>query len=312
MDEKRLLYVEGVLLFVAFIWGINAPIMKVGLVYVPPLAYNALRMLLALVFAFAVLKVSGAARPVAREDWRKIALVSIAGFFVFQLFFTGGVERTTAGNASLLLGLLPVSVAVVNKLWGIENITLSVFAGIVTTLGGVLLIVIGSGRTLSLENNHLIGAFMLLLAQSGYGYYTVFSKELTARYSSYQITAYVMAVTTGLFVAVAIPQLHTLAWEEIPGKAWLSIIFSGVFALCIGNFLWIWGIGKIGSTKASLYNNLSPVFAIITGYLFLGEPFGWLQFAGAVVIFCGLYITRTKGAIFKYLNLRNKQENPGD
>lgn len=305
MNDRHPLYIEGVLLFVAFIWGLNPPIMKIGLAFVPPLAYNALRMLLALIFACIVLKISGVYRPIDRGDWKKIGLVSVAGFFVFQLFFTVGVERTTSGNASLLLGLLPVSVAVINKVWKIEEISLPVLAGIGVTLAGVCLIVIGSGKTLSLGNEHLIGAIMLLMAQTGYGYYTVFSKELTLRYSSYQIIAYVMAITTGLFIAVAIPQLSSLEWGLIPVKAWLSIFYSGIFGLCVGNFLWIWGIGKLGSTKASLYNNLSPVFAILAGYLFLGEVFGWLQCAGAVVIFTGLYITRTKGNIF------SRQPDPG-
>lgn len=305
MDDKRLLYIEGVLLFVAFIWGVNPPIMKIGLAFVPPLAYNALRMVLAVVFACIVLKLTGVYRPIAREDWTKIGLVSVAGFFVFQLFFTVGVERTTSGNASLLLGLLPVSVAVINRIWGIEEISLPVLTGIGVTLAGVVLIVVGSGKSLSLDNNHLIGALMLLMAQTGYGYYTVFSKDLTLRYSSYQITAYVMVITTGLFVAVAIPQLSALEWGQIPVKAWLSIVYSGIFGLCVGNFLWIWGIGKLGSTKASLYNNLSPVFAILTGYLFLDEVFGWLQFAGAIVIFTGLYITRTKRIFL------NKKAEPG-
>lgn len=298
MDDKRLLYIEGVLLFVAFLWGINPPVMKLGLAFVPPLAYNALRMLLALAFCCVVLQISGVYRPVEREDWKKFGLVSIAGFFVFQLFFTVGVEHTTSGNASLLLGLLPVSVAVINIVWKIEDISLTVLAGIGVTLAGVCLIVAGSGKAISLDNEHLIGALMLLMAQTGYGYYTVFSKELTLRYSSYQIIAYVMAITTGLFVLVAIPQLFSLEWERIPAAAWLSICYSGIFGLCVGNFLWVWGIGKLGSTKASLYNNLSPVFAILTGYLFLGEVFGGLQMAGAAVIFIGLYITRTKKTIF--------------
>jgi cyclopropane-fatty-acyl-phospholipid synthase len=39
---------------------------------------------------------------------------------------------------------------------------------------------------------------------------------------------------------------------------------------------------------------LSPIFAIGAGYAILGEGFGWLQAAGAVVIFGGLYLTRLK------------------
>jgi drug/metabolite transporter (DMT)-like permease len=77
-------------------------------------------------------------------------------------------------------------------------------------------------------------------------------------------------------------------------NAWLSTLYSGVFALCFANFLWIWGVGIIGSAKAALYNNLPPVFAVAAGYLLLGESFGLLQLAGAAIIFGGLYLTRTR------------------
>jgi drug/metabolite transporter (DMT)-like permease len=300
MRSANVGYIELVLLFVAFLWGINPPIMKVGLLYIPPLAYNMLRMLIALVIVWIALGLSKEYRSLAREDIKQICLLSIVGFFVFQLFFTVGVQKTTAGNASLILNLLPVSVAIINKLLKIENISLPVAVGIFVSLVGVVLIVIGSGKAMSIEHNHLTGIFLLLLAQCGYGYYTVFSKKLVQRYSSYQITAYVITITTVLFFSISLPSMTAIQWSEIPLVGWLSVLYSGVFGVCVGNFLWMWAIGKIGSTKTALYGNLSPVFAVTTGYLFLDEAFGMLQFSGAVVIFVGLYITRIKGDFYKY------------
>ncbi len=143
-------YIELVLLFVAFLWGINPPIMKVGLLYIPPLAYNMLRMFIALVIVWIALGLSKEYRSLAREDIKQICLLSIVGFFIFQLFFTVGVQKTTAGNASIILNLLPVSVAIINKLLKIEDISLPVAIGIFVSLGGVVLIVIGSGKAMSI------------------------------------------------------------------------------------------------------------------------------------------------------------------
>lgn len=302
MSGKRLLYIEGVMLLVAFIWGINPPIMKVGLVFLPPMAYNALRMLLASAISVAVLFLPGVYRPLDRADWPKLLLVSIVGFFVFQMFFTVGVQHTTAGNASLLLGLLPVSVAIINRVFRIEKISRQVLTGIGVTLCGVLFIVAGSGKEVNLGNTHLVGAAMLLMAQIGYGYYTVFSKPLIAKYSTYQISAGILVLSTILFVLVSLPELARTDWGAVPAAAWLSVLYSGAFAICIGNYLWIWGVGKLGSTRAALYNNLSPVFAIITGCVFLGETFGVLQFAGATAIFYGLYLTRQSGVLSEKQN----------
>jgi len=96
-----------------------------------------------------------------------------------------------------------------------------------------------------------------------------------------------------LFALIALPELAGIDWRQITVGAWLSAAYSGIFAMCIGNFLWIWGVSLLGSAKAALYNNLSPVFSIIVGYVLLGESFGWLQLAGTAVVFWGLYLTRT-------------------
>ncbi|MDR3559944.1 MAG: DMT family transporter [Negativicutes bacterium] len=288
------MYVEIILLIVAFIWGINLPIMKIGLAYLAPAPYNSIRVLIAIPIVWLVLALSKTYRPVDRSDIKTIALISVLGFFVFQLFFTAGVQSTTAGNASVFLGMLPLTVAGINRLFNIEVIVPRVMVAIVASLGGIVLMVVGSGKELSFAGNHVLGALLLLFAQFGYGYYTVFSKDLMRKYSPYQVTAYVITLSGILFLLVSLPEMLTLEWSGIPLSGWLSTLYSGIFALCIGNYLWVWGVGKIGSARSSLYNNLSPAFAIITSYFLLGETFGLPQCAGAAVIFWGVYLTRTR------------------
>jgi O-acetylserine/cysteine efflux transporter len=142
----------------------------------------------------------------------------------------------------------------------------------------------------------MLGAFLLLGAQFGYGYYTVFSRPLLAGYSSYQVTAWVVTVSAVLFAFIALPDFLAIDWGGVPPAAWLSVAYSGVFAICAGNFLWVWGVGRIGSARTALFGNISPVFAVASGYLLLGEEFGLLQLAGAVVIFWGVYRARSAPA----------------
>ena len=286
--------VHLILAFVAFLWGLNPPAMKIGLLYVDPMPYNAIRMLVALVVGWVVLRRMTIWQPLRREDW-KVLLVSSLGFFFFQLFFTAGVQMTTAGNASLILGCLPVSVAIINHFHRLERISRLTMIGILVSLTGVVIMVMGTGKEINLTGGHIIGALMLLAAQMSYGYYTVFSQRLLHTYSAYQITAYILLNSTGLFMLISLPSVVATDWQSVPWPGWVSIFYSGLFPLCLGNCLWIWGTGILGSTKASLYNNLPPVFAVAIGYLFLGESFGWLQFTGAVIIFAGLYITKGKG-----------------
>ena len=285
---------EFSLLFAAVVWGINSPVIKLGLQYVAPQPYNIARLLLASLLALFGLFLSGKYRQMTRADLWRLFRVSLFGFFVFQFFFIEGIQRTTAGNAAFMLCLMPLSVLLLNKFYGLEKITRAVVVGLVFSIAGIVLIVIGAGREISLAGNHLLGTLLLIASQAGYAFYTVFSRELLARYSAYQVTAYLMLMTSVLLLTVSAPDMLRVSWTALPAVAWGSLLFSGLLALCVCNFLWIWATGILGASRTAIFNNLSPVFAVITGYFMLGETFGPLQFAGAALVFAGVYVTRNR------------------
>jgi O-acetylserine/cysteine efflux transporter len=286
MQTGSVIFVELMLFFVSFVWGLHPAVMKIGLVSLPFVAYNALRMLLAAPVLWLVVFATGRYRPLAREDVKAVLLISLAGFFAFQMLFVSGVERTTAGNASLIGCLLPVAVAVINRVWRIEPLSRATAAGIAASLAGVALIVAGSGKEVSLAGRNLLGALLLLGSQFCYGYYTVFSRPLLDRYSPYQVTAWVVTVSAVLFACIALPDFLAISWARCRRRVAERGVFGGGGHVR-GQFAVGWGVGRIGSARTSLFNNVSPVFAVASGYLLLGEEFGLLQLAGAVVIFWG-------------------------
>lgn len=294
-DEKIRGQVELILFTIIVIWGINTPVMKIGLMELPPFIYNAVRLALTAVLSCTALLLSGTFRRVPWQDMRLILLISIVGVFLNQVFVLYGLSHTTAGNASLVLATLPVEVALINRLLKLEPVSRRMVAGIITGLLGVFLIVLGSGKELSLSGPHLVGAMLLLAGQFAYAYYTVFFGQLINKYSIYQIIASVMTINAALFCLIALPDLTRLAWADISPAAWYSILFSGTFALFMANFVWIWAVGVLGTTKASLYQYLCPVFSIAFAWVYLNETFGAIQFIGAAVTFLGIYLTRNNG-----------------
>ena len=141
----------------------------------------------------------------------------------------------------------------------------------------MILVVLGSDKEISLQSSHVIGALLILLSQFGSGYYTVFSKDLLERYSPYQIITYIMTISAIAFSVLAIPEMVVFQWQEVPLLAWVSIVFSGLLGLLFGNLVWVWVVGRLGSTRASLYQNLIPIVSILVAWVFLGEVLGWFS-----------------------------------
>ena len=70
------------------------------------------------------------------------------------------------------------------------------------------------------------------------------------------------------------------------------MFFAGVVGMGIANAIWMWGTGKIGSTRISLYNNLNPVAALIGAFIMLGERLNVYQYMGVAVIFAAIILSQ--------------------
>jgi len=292
MKAYHFSYVDLILILVGLIWGVNVPVMKVGVNYVPPLSYTFARLVLAAIVAWIVFLMSKTYKPMTKKDLILLAAISVLGYFGFQLCYALGVSRTTAGNAGLILGMLPVSVIIINRLFHLESVTAHMLAGIILTFFGVVLIVLGKGQGISYSHKYVVGGLLMLLGEFCYAYFTVFSKLLVCKYSNYQIMTYVLTICVAAIFFMSLPEMASINWLDIPRTGWVNIAFSGIFSMTVGNFMWVWGVKQIGSTRTSLYNNLTPVFAVLIGCLFLGESFGRVKFLGAAVIFLGLYLSK--------------------
>ena len=133
---------------------------------------------------------------------------------------------------------------------------------------------------------------MLLLALSelAYGFYTVFLKPLTKRYSTVQIVAILMITAFLLFASITVPVYGTALYSRLSWSTILSALSSGVLALAVGNLLWSGGVRGLGSVRASVYGNLPPVFGVMAGFLVLNEHLAPLQLAGAAAILVGIVL----------------------
>ncbi|MFP4267748.1 MAG: DMT family transporter [Spirochaetaceae bacterium] len=284
------------LLGATFFWGINPMLMKVGLRELSPLHFNLLRLIIALIITIPFVLAEGGFARIRKADIPRFAAVSVFGFFIFQIGYSYGVNYTSASVSSILLGLLPISVVIINRLIGNRDITKLKLLGVAGTLVGVVLIALGKYSGLSLADTYISGVLLLVVAELGYGTYTVVVKPLTAHYSVSQIIAVIIAVSIVMFALFSIPTLSELSLTEISPLTYLTTATSGLLALSVGNMLWSAGIKRIGSVNTSVYGNLPPVFGVAAGLLVLGESLSPLQILGALVILGGVFLVNSRRA----------------
>jgi len=297
IEEKSrfsITWVDGGMLAVSLIWGVNFAIVKQTLSEMSPMVFISLRFLLAALVLLVVLKISGENLRFERRDLLAIVLVSLIGHVVYLTLFIQGISRTTASNSALLLATTPIFVVLISGMFRVERVTFAVSLGIVLSFFGIVLIVgLGSGG-ISGAGQTLPGNLLMLGAAICWALNTIMSKPLLHRHSPLKLTTATMLVSTPLLLLLSAGELLQQQWGDISLNGWLGLGYSFLFANAVAYILWNVSVQKAGNARTAVFSNLVPVVAVITSWLVLGETLGLWQGIGAVVTLVGVTLTRIR------------------
>ena len=112
------------------------------------------------------------------------------------------------------------------------------------------------------------------------------------RERSFRISSVVLPLGWVPLALVSIPQLSS---QTVEGFGWtmaLAFAFAVVGPLFLTNILWFTAIGKVGPSRATLFANLEPFFAVLFAVLLLSESLNGLEIAGGALIAAGIVIER--------------------
>ena len=283
------------LIGLSVIWGVNFSVIKIALREFDPLAFNAIRFVLASLTLLVFLRLSGPVPFPARRHWGRIVFLGLLANVVYQLLFIYGVERTLAGNAGLVLATTPVWTLIFASVSGQEHHGFPVWGGVLATLGGMVLVVLGGDRGVGLGDALLVGDLMLVLAAITWAAYTVGTQDLTREYGALAVTSWTLWVGTIGLVALGAPSLWSLELDGISRVGWLGVLYSGVLAIAVAYLIWNHGLEQIGGTRTAAFSNLVPVVALVTAALWLGEDTSPTQIVGAIIIIGGVWVARVAG-----------------
>jgi drug/metabolite transporter (DMT)-like permease len=158
-------------------WGPSFVATKVALRDLPPLTVAFLRFLVASSVLFLLWRRSPQAARLDGATHRRLfagGLLGVAGYFILENL---GVQRTTAGDAALLMAAIPVIALLAEALWLKQPINLTRGAGIAVSFAGVFLL-IGRARAAG-GGNRVAGDLLVVAAAFVWAAYSLHGKSIT-------------------------------------------------------------------------------------------------------------------------------------
>jgi drug/metabolite transporter (DMT)-like permease len=293
MERSTDLRAHGALMLMVVIWAVNFSVSKVALQELHPLAFNALRFPMAAALLYIVLRSRGAVPLPARAEVPRVLALGLLGNLMYQMFFIFGLDRTTAGNASLLLASTPIMTALLSAALGHERVKARVWVGVVATFAGILLVVLGGRAQIEAGKATLAGDLIMFGASVAWAFYTVGSRPLVEKYGALPITAWTLWIGSAGLVAAGLVQTLRTDWQQVSGLTWVAVVYAGVLSIGVAYIIWYYGVGRLGNTRTSAYSNVVPVIAMAVAWLWLGEVPTAAQLGGTVVILGGVSIAQT-------------------
>jgi O-acetylserine/cysteine efflux transporter len=261
------------------VWGFNAVAGKIGVTYIPPVFFTALRFVFVLMFLAPWLK------PVPGRWNVLIPAVFFMGGLHFALIFSG-LKYSDASTMSVVNQLyVPISVLLA-MVWLDEQVPLRRWLGIALAFCGVIVFSLDASVT-----SHWLGVTLLFLDAISMAIGTVLIRRL-AGVNPFVMQAWMAVLGIPFLLATSLVfetgQLAALA--SAPWQAWAALAYSVLAGSLIGHtFYYIllqhYEVSLVGSVLL-----LGPAIGVLGGVAFLGEPFTPLIVVGAAMTLMGVAV----------------------
>ncbi|NGQ97181.1 DMT family transporter [Brevibacillus sp. SYP-B805] len=284
--ERRIIMI---LCAVVTVWGLNVVMVKY-LSFFPPVLLAAIRMTIGSLFLLPIILWKQGFVRVRRQDLLLIAGVALSMITLHQITLAWGLQYTSAGTGSLILGLNPLSTALLAMIFLGEEMTRRKVLGVLMGFGGVLIVVTSGSGGVELNG---WGDLIMFVSMLMYVIGGLLVRKLTTRGVPVLIvTGYSHALAALLlwFISVIIYPATTFAAIDTRPFTWLVIVASGGVSTGLGSIGWNYGIRQLGASRTAVFLNGMPLASLIFSAVLLGEELKWVHALAFALVVLGVFL----------------------
>src|SRR5580704_9133510 len=228
-----------------------------------------------------------------RREWGLLAVASFLGVPVQFLIQFYALSITTVSHAALMVGTMPVILAVGAALFAHERMDRVGWMALVGSACGAGLIALGGGSHAK-GGATLTGDLLVVVSLLIALFWILINKEMMGRHSHVVVTAYGLLIGTAMLMVWVPVQYGMPPVAGVSVKAWLALAGSGVLCTATTTLLWNWGMTQVPASQAGVLLNMEPLIGSLLGVLVLGERLGPSAWVGVGLILASAITLTTR------------------
>jgi drug/metabolite transporter (DMT)-like permease len=268
------------------LWASTFTLFTIAFRRLDPLAFTGVRYLLLTSLGAAYLvRWRGRRGTSPRRDVRTAMVAGMFGYFLLELTFVLGLDRTSVVASAILVATHPI--------WGVAFASIAArrrpggreIAGLAVGMGGVL-VFLGSGGVGEVRAGDVLSLGTAIV----FGVYGAIIDRLGGRMPQPEMVA--TSMTTGglALLVVSIPAMLAQDWSVVRPVDWVIVVYSALGPILLGFVLWAWALKRRGMARTAPFGYLEPIFATVLAFAVLGEWFTGPQMVGGALVLAGVVL----------------------
>ncbi|MFO1352317.1 MAG: EamA family transporter [Gammaproteobacteria bacterium] len=286
----------GLFFVMSAIWGITWVAIKVGVQHVPPLMFAGSRFVVAGLIMLIWLRVSGQ-RLSVRGNRRQIVMIALLMITLTYATLFWGAQYVATGLASVInLSLSPIILSLLSVAYGQERLRVTHLQVIALGVTG-LLILFGPQIAFGGDGWEILGMLAIAFSTLAYCWGTVMGRPVFQQNAPLLMSAVNTLIGGATLVLISLlvepaglASLAALGEPKVLASWLMLVIFGSLVAFTIYLKL----VRDWGAWRAGLYAFVSPVIAVASGSLLLGERLTLGFVVGAALLLAAAWIALKK------------------
>jgi drug/metabolite transporter (DMT)-like permease len=269
-----------VLILLTLVWGINWPIMKIGVTGFPPLTFRTLCMWLGTPILALVLVFQRVPFRIGREHWPELLLLATFNMFFWHGLIIVAVQSLSSGRAAILGYTMPMFSAVLGAWVFGDRLSQRAWVGVAAASVGVVLLL---WHELSNLSGKPVGVLLALGAASTWALGTQLLRRTRLPVPTLAISFWMAFLTTGVMTVLAFA-LERNDWHAPSEATWGAILFNAVLVFGFAQAAWFYLARSLPPVASTLSVMLIPVLGVFSGAVGLGEVLHWQDWAAVLLM----------------------------
>ena len=269
-----------VLVLLTLVWGLNWPVMKVGVTGFPPLTFRALSLWLGLPLLALVVRGLGLPFALPRRHWAGMAQLALFNMVLWHALIMLAIPQLSSGRAAILGYTMPIFSAMLGSAFFGQRLSARAWGGVVAAALGVLLLLWYEFTQLG---GRPVGVLLMLLAAASWALGTQLLRKSTIDVPTLTLTFWMMALTTLVLTLLALATERS-AWHAPGSGTWGAIAFNAMLVFGFAQGAWFFLVRGLPPVASTLGVMLIPVLGVFAGALWLREPLHWQDWAAMALM----------------------------